>query len=115
MDPAETQRCHDAGAIHCRSARTEPGGDRLHIGALGQNRRPEIIVPDEGEDQHRKRRSPAHQRQHDKPEDLPLADAFDARRLDQFEGQRLDEIAHEQRAEPGLEGDVEQDQARIVL
>ncbi len=41
-------------------------------------------------------------------ENLPFADTLDAGRLDQFERQRLDEVAHEQRTETGLERDVEQ-------
>ena len=57
-----------------------------------------------------------HQRQHDVPEDLEFAQAVVARGIEHVVGKLLDEIAHEQRAEAGLERGVEQDQrpARVV-
>jgi hypothetical protein len=81
------------------------GGDRQAVIALDQYGGPEEVVPDEGEDQHGQgcHRGP-HQRQHQIPEDLEFADALDPRAFHQLVGQGLDEIAHEQRAEPGLEG-----------
>ena len=42
-----------------------------------------------------------------------LGDTFDARRLDQLIGQGLDEVAHEEGAEAGLERDVKQGEAPV--
>ena len=62
--------------------RVETGGDGLGFLGGGQNRRPEIVVPDEGEDQHRERRDRGlHQGQDDIDEDAPFRDAFDADQL----------------------------------
>ena len=92
----------------------DAGGDGLRLGALGQDDGPEIVVPDEGEDQHGKRRDGgAHERQDDKPEDAPFGDAFDPRGLDQLDRQGLDEVAHEEGAEPGLERDVKEDETQL--
>jgi len=91
--------------------------DRQQIIAVDQDHGPEVVIPDEGEDQYREccdRR--AHQWQHDVPEDLQLTDALYTRRLDQLEGQCLHEVAHEQGAKAGLEGGMKKHQTcdRVV-
>jgi len=84
---------------------------------LNKDQRPEVVVPDEREDEDRHAGDcRAHERRHDAPENRQLADALDPRGIERVVGNVADEVAHEQRAEPGLERHVEQDErpARVV-
>ena len=104
------------GRAVLRIERGDPGGHRLAFDALGQDHGPEIIVPDEGENQHAEcgnRRF--HQRQHDIPEDAPFRDALDTGGFDQLIRQRTDEITHEERAKPCLKSDMKQDQPGLGI
>ena len=94
-----------------RVKRSDACGHGLAFWSLGQHHSPEIIIPDKGKYQHRKRRKGGlHQGQDHIPENADFRDAFDARRLDQLKRQGADKVTHEERAKPGLKRDMEQDQ-----
>src|SRR5579864_2782797 len=87
--------------------------ERLMDVAPEEDERHEEVVPDPDELEDRQRRSRRKaERQHDLVEQLPLAGALDARRLQQVAWYPDEEVPHQEDAEREPEGDVEEDDAR---
>ena len=90
-------RCHCGVGIGKRDHLPERDDDGVHVVAVGDQQRPEILRPavDEEDDEQR-RDVGARQRQQDILEEAPRAGAVDARGLDQFAGDGQEELAEQE-------------------